>query len=141
MEEENVDVVDVGMEESVSGKEIEGLQEALAEVSQELEKVRFEKSLAVELTRAGVIDLDAAMKLAEKGEDVSQVVDSLKQSKPYLFDRKLVGEIGGAITASVKVRKSVGLEKLVEAAESAKSTGSKRDLLEYLKLRRSLRKL
>ena len=141
MEEEIDDVVDVGsVEGDDSSQEIEGMKEALAEVNAELEKVRFERALAVELTRAGVIDLEAGMKLAGKGEDVKGVVDSLKQGKPYLFDRKVVGEIGGAITASVKVRKSVGLDKLSEAAKAAKNTGSRRDLFEYLKLRRSLKK-
>ncbi len=142
MEEEIDSVVgDVGSSDvDDSLQELEGMKEALAEVQAELDKVRFEKSLAVELTRAGAIDVEAAIKLAGEGEEVKEIVDSLRNSKPYLFDRKVVGEIGGAITASVKVRKSVGLDKLSEAAKRAKKTGRRRDLFEYLKLRRSLRK-
>jgi hypothetical protein len=89
------------------------------------------------LAEADAIDLEAARLLTEAAvanmdePDVAQVVADLRRHKPYLFRRGV-----GSGSASMSPRLSdehVGAEK---AAERALGSGNRRDLLEYLRLRR-----
>ena len=127
------------LEENEQGGDIERLREELGEMSEQLSRVEFEKQLAVELTRAGVIDLDAGLKLIGPGVEVEEVVGELKRERPYLFVK--AGSNGSGITQGVKVRRKDRMkEKLEKAAESARGSGDRKELYEYLKLRRLLGK-
>ena len=121
------------------GADIERLQNELEEVSAKLEKVEFEKKLTIAFAEEGVIDLDAALKLAEQGKDATEIVAELRDKKPYLFRGKK-GQ-SSEMTSGVKRREASNdksKEKLGSIAEVARRSGSRKDLCEYLKLRRTL---
>lgn len=128
------------MEVTEQGGDIDRLREELDQVNQQLSQAEYEKALSLELTREGVIDLDAALKLAGSGDDVVGVVSDLKGQKPYLFAKTL----GSVATVSLGVKSSnnrVNSQiKLEKAAEQARGSGSRKDLYEYLKLRRVMKR-
>lgn len=125
--------------EAEQGADIERLQNELDEVSEKLERAEFEKNLSIALTQEGVIDLDAALKLAEQGKEPAEVAAELKDCKPYLFNTAKQQSPG--VTSGVKVSTGVSgrvSDKLNKVADTARSSGSRKDLCEYLKLRRTL---
>lgn len=89
------------------------------------------------LAESDAIDLETARLLTETAvagmdePDVEQAVADLRRHKPYLFRRRV-----GSGSASMSPRltdENAGAEK---AAERALGSGNRRDLLEYLRLRR-----
>ena len=102
------------------------------------------------LASEGTRDLEAAMLIAkarlakdEKG-DLSGVVEQLKKEKQYLFPRPSSGQVGEKTSESVAVRTSSAKEQrsgagvLERSAKKAIGTGSRSDLQEYMRKRRSI---
>jgi hypothetical protein len=128
--------------------EFEGRLEQLAtaeaqrdELQQQLDLQRLRSLAQRELSAAGVADLDAALTLLEKrlplSEEVeegqlAQAVEQLVADKPFLL--RAQAALPGA-TASPRVSGN-GVTRLAQVAGRARGSGSRRDLAQYLRLRR-----
>jgi hypothetical protein len=131
-------------------KKAEGLAEQLAEanrrivrMSQDLNELQVEQKLARRLAAAGATDLETVLLVArarmEGGTeaDVDGCIEQLRKEKAHLF--------GGPAEAPA-IRKTAGTRDragqtqttLEQAAKRAARTGSRSDMLHYLKLRRNL---
>ena len=130
-------------------------ERATAVLQQTVEEVGRARLVDIALLRAGVSDLDAAREAiaavmstqrsgaqkaqaeqiaepaSEKG--MTRVVDQLRRERPGLFSG------GSAIAAHASgAAGEVGLaHEAVDAAQQARSTGDRRQLLRYLRLRRT----
>jgi len=125
------------------------LAKSLKEVSLRLDKAtdelagsKVERQLIGKLTNAGVRDIEAGVliakaRISEHDGDIDGVIDSLKREKAYLFADGKKGQFSLPKTKSLKdeQRPQMGL---AAAADRAAATGDRRDLQEYLQLRRSL---
>ncbi|MFC1780938.1 hypothetical protein ACFLZ8_01560 [Planctomycetota bacterium] len=130
-------------------KKVEDLTEQLAkeqaerqEISLQLSSIQTEQKLTHKLITAGTIDVESAVLLAkerlgsEKDTDAEEVVEQLRKEKPYLFGN--ASEIVTAEkTAGARERLNSTHAVLEKAANKAAVTGNRRDLHEYLKLRRN----
>ncbi|MGA2322791.1 MAG: hypothetical protein ABSG22_02980 [Sedimentisphaerales bacterium] len=137
--------------EELAGELAEARAEA-TRLADELKATQKEQELMRRLASEGTRDLEAAMliaksRLAGKDQsDLSSVVEQLKKEKQYLFPRPGSGQVsetvtGGASpalrTSSVKEQRS-GAGVLERAAKRAAGTGSRTDLQEYMRRRRSV---
>jgi hypothetical protein len=117
---------------------------------EELGAIRIEQKLIRKLTAAGVADLEAGVLLAKSrvegdgDEHIDKVIEQLKKEKQYLFssskssvpsDKAGFGVVRG--TAGAKERGAGGQVVLERAAIRAAQTGDRKDLQEYLKVRRN----
>jgi hypothetical protein len=111
---------------------------ALAETRRQLESVERRQKIDQALIEADTVDLEAARLLTEVAVglmddgDVQSAVDELRRRKPYLFRRS--APPGGAMSA--RPRPGAPAQ---DAAEQAAVTGNRRDLLRYLRTRRTQR--
>jgi len=133
-------------------KRAQAAEQRLGEMEAELESARNELGQAREtidaldrrqridqlLIESDAIDLEAARLLTAAAvesmdePDVAAAVDDLQRRKPYLFRRQQRGPSGmGARSGGARA-------SLHEAADTAASTGDRRDLLRYLRMRRSV---
>lgn len=117
-------------------------QSSLRETQRQLEHVERRQRIDELLMESDAVDLEAARLLTEIAvesagggakADLGAAVAQLKERKPYLF-RRGAGAPGGAM--SPRQRRSEGGRDLNEAASSAITSGNRRDLLRYLRLRR-----
>jgi len=108
----------------------------------ELEELRQERKLSEGLISAGVSDVETALLVAKKrieasdGEmDVDSVIESLRREKGFLFGK---GESSASSKRSLPVRdKTSSVRGAVEkAARNAAISGSRRDVQEYMRVRR-----
>ena len=126
----------------------EELAEARAEagrLAEELKATHKEQELMSRLAAEGTKDLEAAVLIAkarlsrEDKADVAGVVEQLKKEKGYLFCEK---EIGGAYaaprTSPAKEPRQGGAAGIERVARRAAGTGSRADLQEYMRKRRSV---
>jgi hypothetical protein len=130
-------------------KKAESLAEELAaakaqatSLSQQLNDLQVEQQLIRKLAAAGAVDLEMAVLIAKariQGQDkadVNGVVEQLRKEKEYLFGGA-AAVVGARKTASAKERMQNSQTILERAAKRAATSGSRRDLQEYLKLRRN----
>lgn len=130
-------------------KKAESLAEELAaakaqatSLSQQLNDLQVEQQLIRKLAAAGAVDLETAVLIAKariQGQDkadVNGVVEQLRKEKEYLFGGATAA-VGARKTASAKERMQNSQTILERAAKRAATSGSRRDLQEYLKLRRN----
>ncbi len=135
--------------EELAGELAEARAEA-TRLADELKATHREQELMRRLASEGTRDLEAAMLMAkarlakdEKG-DLSGVVEQLKKEKQYLFHRPSSGQVGEKTSESVAVRTSSAKEQrsgagvLERSAKKAIGTGSRSDLQEYMRKRRSI---
>jgi hypothetical protein len=135
--------------EELAGELVEARAEA-TRLADELNATQKEQELMRRLASEGTRDLEAAMLIAksrlakdEKG-DLGGVVEQLKKEKGYLFSRPDSGQVGEKTSGSVAVRTSPAKEQrsgagaLERAAKRAAGTGSRSDLQEYMRRRRSV---
>ncbi len=117
------------------------VEKSATELHTAMESQRSERLLDVLLVRAGVSDLDAARGVAlarledDRGsgaDDVEGVVRRLMADRPGLF-----GASGHGTGGVMRSRAMGALTEAQKAAEEAKSSGDRRQLLRYLRLRRS----
>ncbi len=95
------------------------------------------------LNAAGVIDLETASVLLAKridlqdGIDAETLADNVQQlllDKPFLRDNRTAAL--PSKTASARMPQASSAEQLAQAAQRAASSGDRRDVAEYLRLRR-----
>lgn len=112
------------------------------EMQHQLEAVRARASAEGALYGAGVVDIEAASALLEKrlsfddeldAERLAQAVDQLLQDKPFLLAPAVALPDK---TASARPREAGMGARLARAASQAVSSGSRRDVADYLRLRR-----
>ena len=136
-------------------QQVEQLTTQLAELEQEhravkgqVDQMKQETELTQQLTQAGVKDLEAALLLAQRrlhdgnGEkqDVPCVIEQLRKERPYLFDAGEGIDVGlTRPTASVRTHSQTGVQALSRLAERARTTGCRKDMQEYMRIRRSVR--
>ncbi|MCJ7729697.1 MAG: hypothetical protein MUO27_07470 [Sedimentisphaerales bacterium] len=131
-------------------KQLEDLSRQLAEadsqaarMSEQLNEIRLEQNLTRKLAAADAVDLEAAVLIAktrlqaDDGTSADGVIEQLKTEKPYLFRSSNSDAPTIKKTAGVRERIQSSHAILEKAAKKAASTGSRRDLQEYLKLRRN----
>jgi hypothetical protein len=112
------------------------LRAELAAARRELDELRRQRDLDALLIDADTVDLDAARALAERAlasmdePDAAAAVDQLRRRRAYLF-RQVGHDASGAL--SPRLDETADLEL---AAERAATSGDRRDLLRYLRLRR-----
>jgi len=117
--------------------------ERIARMARDLDELQTEQKLAHKLAAAGAIDLETAVVVAKAridGNDPARIeacVAQLKKEKAYLFGAP-ADTTAARRTAGVKERTSGSATALGQAAEKAARTGSRADLLQYLRLRRNL---
>lgn len=122
------------------------LEEARAEagrLTEKLEATQKEQELMNKLAAEGTRDLEAAVLIAKSrlagGDkmDLAGVVEQLKSEKGYLFGEKKVTE-GAIRTSPAKESRQGGAAGLERSARRAAGTGSRTDLQEYMRRRRSV---
>ncbi|MFW6060975.1 MAG: hypothetical protein ACODAQ_12410 [Phycisphaeraceae bacterium] len=115
---------------------LDQLQQQLAEAQQTVSHLERRQHIDAMLSEAEAVDLETARLLTERAveqmsePDVKLAVEDLRRSKPFLF-RQSITTASGAMAA----RESGGAP-VEEAAERAVTTGDRRDLLHYLRMRR-----
>lgn len=118
--------------------------EKIAQMARDLEDLQMEQKLMHKLAAAGAVDLETAVLVAKtrlNGKPVTELegcVAQLRKEKAYLFGAP-PQTAGPRKTAAVKDRGPAGATALAQAAQKAAQTGSRADVQQYLKLRRSLR--
>jgi hypothetical protein len=133
-------------------KQLAEVQGQLDDVKTENEKLskrigsfEIERNLSGELIKAGISDVEAGVILArselEKDveADVSEIVEKLKNEKGYLFDsgnEEKVDVSSSVKTSGVKQKVSGGRAVIERYAKRAAESGSRADMMEYLRVRR-----
>ena len=127
--------------EELAGELVEARAEA-TRLADELKATQKEQELMRRLASEGTRDLEAAMLIAksrlskdEKG-DLGGVVEQLKREKQYLFSEKTSGSVAVRTSPAKEQRSGAGV--LERAAKRAAGTGSRSDLQEYMRRRRSV---
>ena len=131
-------------------QQVEQQQQDQAEVQAQIDEARWEVKLTQELAKAGVFDIEAAMLLMQKkmdrargkGDDVKRIIEALRNERPYLFSSGM-DEVRGMLagqTTGVQGQGQSGASRLTRAAQQAQASGSRKDMQEYLRLRRSIRR-
>lgn len=123
-------------------RELEQLQQEQSKLQSELQTSRetieyLERRQRVDqsLQQAEAIDLETTRLLTEIAiadldePDIELAVEELKREKPFLFRR-------GTRSHNMSARPQAVPTEVSTAAEQAKATGHRRDLLHYLRLRR-----
>jgi hypothetical protein len=131
-------------------KQVEDLNEQLAQaksatakLSEQISEIRLEQNLMSKLSAAGAMDLEAAVLIAktkissDNNADVDGVIEQLKKEKQYLFCHRNDEATAIKKTAGAKDRLQNSQTVLERAAKKAAATGSRKDLQEYLKMRRN----
>ncbi|MEX0744627.1 MAG: hypothetical protein WD118_03415 [Phycisphaeraceae bacterium] len=119
-------------------QQVQQLTSQLDEAQQSMRHLERRQSIDSLLTESDAIDLDTARLLTERTvqamdePDVKLAVADLKRHKPYLFRRRATPGHGG-MAPRLDDEQPPAAEQL---AERAATTGDRRDLLRYLRLRR-----
>jgi len=137
-------------------QQVQALTQQLKEQQQnqqDIEARLIETQLDTELTRqvvrAGAVDVEAAVLLAKKQysekeeTDVKLLVEGLRKSRPHLFfetAETAVATLAGP-TATIRSRNNGCVSTLSRLAQQAQHSGNRRDMQEYMRLRRSVRNL
>ncbi len=117
----------------------EQLERELAEARRTIEHLERRQRIDALLAEADAIDLDAARLLTERAvetmdePDLALAVKDLKRHKPYLFRRPAPPWSGSTMSPRSD---GEGDDLATAAASRAAQSGARRDLLDYLRLRR-----
>lgn len=121
--------------------------ETLATQATELAQMRTRHALETQLRDAGTVDIDAAMALAERAlsakadataADAQTAVTELQRMRPWLFRTRATNPSAGSGVQSPATDEMTKhrATRLKDAAVDASVSGSRMDLLRYLRLRR-----
>ncbi len=110
-------------------------------LSDELERIRFERKLTDSLAKAGALDVETAVSVirerlrGDRQADVEQAVEKLRDEKRFLFAEKS-GPAYPKMTAGQKSAGTVKNAVLESSAKKASATGNRADVRDYMKVRR-----
>lgn len=113
------------------------------ELKAKLNEVTLEQQLFRKLSDAGASDIESAMLLAKsrlKGSDEQELdkcIEQLHKEKSYLFAGNSSPVVFPMKTAGTRQQTPDAAAILAQAAGKAAATGNRKDLQEYLKLRRN----
>lgn len=113
------------------------LEGELAEARRTIEQMERRQRIDALLAESETVDFEAARLLTERAvaemdePDVAMAVEDLRRHRPWLFSRRERGESG---VMSARVDEEA--ETAASAASRAATSGHRRDLLAYLRLRR-----
>jgi hypothetical protein len=119
--------------------DLESLTTELAKAREMIASLERRQRIDTLLAESDAVDLDVARLLTEAAvqqmsePDVKLAIDDLKKHKPYLFRRGF----SPSPSAAAMGARTTTPTPVAEAAETAAATGNRRDLLRYLRLRRS----
>ncbi len=129
-------------------RRVEELEQRQAENEERLQDAQTERMLTEALVKAGAADLEAAVILAKHklqqsggdGKNPASVAEGLRQERPYLFEESAGRGVSGAmrLTAGVRGEAYGGKGALRQSAARAAASGSRKDMQEYLRMRRSM---
>lgn len=112
-------------------------------LASEIDAMRAEKKLSTKLISMGVSDLETALLVARErmassdGEvDIDSTVEAIKKEKGHLFGRSDHLAIPGR-TLPVRDKTAGSRSVLDKAAREAAGSGSRRDVQEYMRVRRN----
>ena len=125
-------------------------QQQQQELKTNLDAMKLETELTQQLAQAGVIDVEAALLLAQKikdspenkGKDTKRLIEVLRRERPYFFS-SAINEMSGTLaapTAGIQAQGHGSVGILTRAAQQARQSGSRKDMQEYLRLRRSVQR-
>lgn len=134
---------------------LEAHEQETKRLEDHFEEVRLENELTQRLAKAGVNDLEVALLLAKQslksasdqdqnGErqdaDIHQIVNSIRQERPYLFAGE-ESSLFAVPTAGLHRQQSQGSAAVLsKQAQKVMQSGSRKDMQEYLRLRRMAKK-
>jgi len=119
-------------------RRVAALENSLHESRESIDQLERRRRIDALLVEADAIDLDAARLLTEAAvqqmdePDVSLAVDDLRRHKPFLFHHDALD----GLSAMGPRHDHEGHDPAQSAAANAASTGDRRDLLRYLRLKR-----
>jgi hypothetical protein len=122
--------------------ELADVRAEASRLADELKGVQKEQELTKRLAAAGARDLEAATLIAKARlagadkADLDGVVEQLKREKQYLFGENV--SAGAAVRTSPAKEQRGGGAGIERAAKRAVGTGSRADLQEYMRKRRSV---
>jgi hypothetical protein len=128
--------------EELAGELAEARADA-GRLANELKATQKEQELMQRLAAEGARDLEAAVLIAkarisrDNKADVNNVVEQLKKEKGYLFSER-PATAAAVRTSPAKESRQTGASAIERAARSAAGTGSRADLQEYMRKRRSV---
>ncbi|MEM8782065.1 MAG: hypothetical protein AAGE65_04325 [Planctomycetota bacterium] len=117
-------------------RRVDELTRALADNEQTIAALERRQRIDAELAKADAVDFDVVRLLTEAAvsamdePDVAEAVDDLRRHKPYLF------RLRGRAARNMGPTPQDLASPLEDAAERAIASGDRRDLLQYLRLRR-----
>jgi hypothetical protein len=131
--------------------ELSEAKSQIERLTEELGTIRVEQKLIRKLTAAGASDIEAAVLLARSrvdgdgstsltagsDEKIDGAIEQLKKDKQYLFTKSSSTGMTVRGTAGAKQKVSSGQVVLERAALRAANTGDRKDLQEYLRVRRN----
>jgi hypothetical protein len=127
--------------EALAG-ELSAAREKIQQLDGQIGNLKAEQKVMRKLISAGASDLEAAVLLVKarseggSDEEIDSVVEQLRKEKGYLFGQRAQEGLKVRKTSGEKER--IGGQAVLEgAAKRAATTGDRRDLQEYLKLRRN----
>jgi hypothetical protein len=111
-------------------------------LEKKLEELQLDRKLSENLMSAGANDIETALLVAKKkidssdGQvDTNSVVDLLRDEKSFLF-RQTESSVSSMRTLPVKDRTGSTRGVIEKAARNAAGSGSRRDVQEYMRMRR-----
>jgi len=124
-------------------------EEKQKEMQLRFEEAALENELIQQLVHSGAMDIEASLLLIKqkikgssgKPKELRSLVDNLRQEKPYLFSHgqdSVVSTLAGP-TAGAKGQVGGRGNRLLRLAQQAQRSGSRKDIQEYLRVRRSIR--
>ena len=122
---------------------IDELQQQLASRERTIATLQRRQSIDAQLLNAGTIDLDATRMLAERSldehndADVGTVIAELKSNRPYLFQAPTPPPSNIGARSPRLTNHDMQRHDETEHAKAALQTGSRDDLMRYLRLRRA----
>lgn len=120
-------------------KELDSVRQQLDQSRQAIDTLERRQKIDALLADADAVDFEVARLLTEAAveamdePDVAEAIGDLRRAKPYLFRRRSSPEASAMPARS----RHLAAGGATDAAETAATTGDRRDLLRYLRLRRA----
>ena len=123
------------------------VERGVGELQEKVDRLEAERKLVMKLAEAGARDIETAVLVGMArltrgdGLDVDAVIEEMRKEKAYLFsdgDEKQPRQLPRR-TDGAKQRRECATDALQRAAKKAATSGSRQDLQEYLRLRRTRR--
>ena len=130
-------------------KQLQDREQEQKDVQDQLNESTLENELTQKLVQAGVSDIEVGLLLVKDKmrvpegtpKDIRTLIDTLRKEKPYLFTNT-ASEVAATLagpTAGVRGQRTGSINNLSRLAQQAQHSGSRKDMQEYLRHRRSVR--